>query len=221
MRLNLKRLVDAGITVATSTDGGNIGTPHVSSYFRELAAMQQSGMSMWEILQSSTINGARAINKADVFGSIEKGKRADLVLLNKNPLDSIANWKKIDWVINKGNVWKPDSVFKLSPLEVVERQALAYNAHNLHFYLQTMHDSIQVYDVPSQKLRTEGIDSIKARYDFLHSSPNLYCRILNRIVVEDMIIDHEEVFFEGADKPYYAIAMYYVKEGRIRKMFFY
>jgi len=39
--------------------------------------------------------------------------------------------------------------------------------------------------------------------------------------VEDMIIDHEEVFFEGADKPYFTIAMYYVKEGRIRKMSFY
>jgi imidazolonepropionase-like amidohydrolase len=77
-QLNLKRMVDGGVTIATATDAGNIGTQHVSSYFYELAAMQESGMSLWQLLQSSTINGARAVGKEMEFGSIKKAKRQTL-----------------------------------------------------------------------------------------------------------------------------------------------
>ena len=114
--VNLKRLVDAGVPVATSTDAGNIGTPHVSSYFRELQVMKQSGLDMWQLLQSSTINGAKAVGNENIFGSIKIDKRADMVLLLRNPLDKIDNWKTIDWVINKGVAWKPDSLFMRSIL---------------------------------------------------------------------------------------------------------
>jgi imidazolonepropionase-like amidohydrolase len=104
--VNLKKLVDAGIPVATSTDAGNIGTPHVSSYFNELLFMQQGGLNLWDLLQSSTINGARAIGKENKFGSISIGKRADLLLFSKNPLESLDNWKHIDLVILRGVEWK-------------------------------------------------------------------------------------------------------------------
>ncbi|HYC28958.1 MAG TPA: amidohydrolase family protein, partial [Chitinophagaceae bacterium] len=87
LRWNLKKLVDGGVTIATGTDAGNIGTQHVSSYFDELRAMKLAGMDMWQLLQASTINGARAVGREAEFGSIKKGKRADLLLLNKNPLD--------------------------------------------------------------------------------------------------------------------------------------
>ena len=75
--------VDAGVSVATATDAGNIGTQHVSSYFNELTAMRECGLDMWQLLQSSTINGARAVGKETAFGSIAKGKRADMLLLSK------------------------------------------------------------------------------------------------------------------------------------------
>jgi imidazolonepropionase-like amidohydrolase len=220
LRLNLKRLVDGGVIIATGTDAGNIGTHHVASYINELKAMQQSGLSMWQLLQASTINGAKAVGKEAEFGSIKTGKRAYLVLLNKNPLDSISNWGSIEWVINKGVAQKPDSIRKLSPLEVVEMQALAYNAHNLDLYMLTMHDSIQIFRLPLNTVDLEGKDSVRKGYEFLNSSPDLYARILNRIVEENMIVDHEEVFFQGATKPFYGIAIYYVRGGKIRRMYF-
>jgi hypothetical protein len=225
LRKNLKRLVDGGITIATGTDAGNIGTQHVSSYFHELAAMQQSGMSMWQLIQSSTINGAMAVGKQNEFGSLQKGKKANLVLLNKNPLDSIANWKAIDWVINKGVAQKPDSVLKLNSgeqraLEIVEKQALAYNAHDVDLYMTTMADSVEMFNFPWKNSNLKGADSVRSAYGFLKKSPDLYCRILNRIVVENMIVDHEEVYFQDAKKPYYGIAIYYVEKGKIRKAFF-
>ncbi|HEX8315720.1 MAG TPA: amidohydrolase family protein, partial [Flavisolibacter sp.] len=72
---NLKKLAGAGVLIATGTDAGNIGTQHVSSYYDELKAMQQSGMDSWQLLQASTINGAKAVGRETEFGSIKKGKR--------------------------------------------------------------------------------------------------------------------------------------------------
>jgi imidazolonepropionase-like amidohydrolase len=112
LRVNLKRLVDAGVTVATATDAGNIGTQHVSSYFHELAVMRESGLDMWQLIQSSTINGARAVGKETEFGSIVRGKRADMLLLSKNPIDNLDNWQQVDWVVMKGIAWKPDDILK-------------------------------------------------------------------------------------------------------------
>jgi len=47
--------------------------------------MQQAGVSVVQILQSSTINGAKVLGRQNTFGSIEKGKLADMILLNANP----------------------------------------------------------------------------------------------------------------------------------------
>ena len=112
LRANLKKLVSEGVIVSTATDAGNIGTQHVASYYEELSAMQQSGLDMWQLLQSSTLNGARAAGKENEFGSIERGKRADLLLLSKNPLDSLDNWKLIEWVIMRGKALRPDEIKK-------------------------------------------------------------------------------------------------------------
>jgi imidazolonepropionase-like amidohydrolase len=59
-------------------------------------------------LQASTINGAKVLGKENEFGSIEKGKAANMVLLSANPLDDLANWRKVFMVINKGEVIKTD-----------------------------------------------------------------------------------------------------------------
>jgi imidazolonepropionase-like amidohydrolase len=108
---NTKKLLDGGVILATGTDAGNIGTQHVSSYFDELSALQRSGFNMWQLVQASTINGAKAVGKESEFGSIKKGKRADLLLLSRNPLDSLSNWESIDWVISKGEAFRPDSLY--------------------------------------------------------------------------------------------------------------
>jgi imidazolonepropionase-like amidohydrolase len=60
---NLKKFSDAGVLIATGTDAGNIGTLHASSYLAELKTMQKAGMSNWQIIQASTINGAKILNK--------------------------------------------------------------------------------------------------------------------------------------------------------------
>jgi hypothetical protein len=54
---------------------------------------------------------------------------------------------------------------------------------------------------------------------FLNTTPKLYCRLLNRIVQSNMVIDHEEVWGFG-DKPFYGIAMYEINNGKISKVYF-
>ena len=102
--VNLKKLVDAGVTISTGTDAGNIGTQHAGSYFNELQAMSDVGLTLWQLMTASTINGAKAIGKEKEWGSIREGKIANMVLLDSNPLQELQNWKKINVVINKGAV---------------------------------------------------------------------------------------------------------------------
>jgi imidazolonepropionase-like amidohydrolase len=102
--VNLKKLVDANVTIATGTDAGNIGTQHAGSYYNELHAMADAGLNMWQLLTASTINGAKPIGKEKEWGSIKEGKIANMLLLDNDPLLGLENLKKINTVINKGTV---------------------------------------------------------------------------------------------------------------------
>ncbi len=87
---NLKRLSDAGVLVAAGTDAGNIGTLHGPSYFRELALMAESGLSPSQVLVDATRNAARVFGADADLGTIEAGKRADLVVVDGDPTADLA-----------------------------------------------------------------------------------------------------------------------------------
>jgi imidazolonepropionase-like amidohydrolase len=216
---NLKKLADGGVIIATGTDAGNIGTQHVSSYYDELKAMQQSGLDVWQLLQASTINGAKAVGKETEFGSIKKGKRGDLLLLSKNPLDSIANWQSIEWVINKGIAIRPDSVRKPTAVELADQQLVAYNAHNLEAFLQPYAEDVEIYDLNTNKLRVKGKEAMRKQYAFLNTIGTLHCNLLNRIVQGNVVIDHEEIWLDGGQR-IYGIAIYETGDGKIKKVWF-
>jgi len=217
--MNLKKLVDAGVTIATGTDAGNIGTQHVSSYYDELAAMQGSGMNTWSLLQASTINGAKAVGREKEFGAVKKGMRADLLLLTKNPTEDFRAWQSIDWVINKGVAMKPDSVLQPSPAELADQQLLAYNAHNLEAFLAPYAEDIEIYDLSTNKLQVKGKEAMRKQYSFLNTVKTLYCNLLNRIVEGNVVVDHEEIWMDGGRK-FYGLAIYEVKDGKIVKVWF-
>lgn len=215
---NLKKLYDAGVLIATGTDAGNIGTQHVSSYYDELRAMQNAGMNIWSLLQSSTINGAKAVGKQNEFGAVKKGLRADLILLSKNPTETIDNWKSIEWVINKGIALKPESVVKCSPVELADQQLMAYNAHNLEGFVAPYADSVVIYDMSSNKIQVKGKEDMRKRYSFLNTVDVLHCNLINRIVDGNFVIDHEEIISKNGK--FYGIAIYEAKDGKIVRVWF-
>lgn len=215
---NLKKMADAGVIIATGTDAGNIGTQHVSSYYDELRAMQDAGMNVWSLLQASTINGAKALGKQNEFGAIKKGMQGDVLLLTKNPVESIENWQSIDLVIKKGISMKPDSVQKLSAVELADQQLAAYNAHNLEAFLAPYAEEIEIYNLNTGKLGLKGKDAMRKQYSFLNTAGIRHCNLLNRIVNGNMVIDHEEIITDKGK--FYGVAIYEMKDGKIVKVWF-
>ncbi|MHA7058344.1 amidohydrolase family protein [Aquimarina sp. M1] len=71
------------------------------SLHRELALIQESGLTPFETLKTATVTPAKYLNRP-LSGTIDEGKLADLVLLNKNPLKNIQNTKTIEGVMIKG-----------------------------------------------------------------------------------------------------------------------
>lgn len=106
---NLKKLVDAGIPIVMGTDAGNIGTLHGPSIFREMALMHDAGMTPLEILRSATVNGAKALGRSDL-GTIAKDNRADMVLLDGDPLADVGNLSHAERVIKAGVVYDPKAL---------------------------------------------------------------------------------------------------------------
>lgn len=81
---------NAGGRVAAGSDAGFIFKLYGFAYVRELELLQEAGFHPLEVLQAATLNGAELLGLDDEIGSITPGKRADIVLVNGNP---IANFK--------------------------------------------------------------------------------------------------------------------------------
>ena len=217
---NLKRLADGGVIIAAGTDAGNIGTQHATSFYEELLAMKRSGLSNWQIIQSATINPTRILNLQDSLGSITVGKKADLVLLNANPVDDIRNISQIDLVVNKGHVIKPDTLIAPSPETLVQQQLNAYNARNIDAFLEPYADDVELYTFPN-KLLGKGKEIMRSQYGNMFTNlPNLHCEVKSRIVKGNIVIDHESVAGFGGPGNVEAIAVYEIKNGKISKVFF-
>ena len=76
----------------------------VSRLHEELSLLVQAGLTPMEALQTATRNPAKFMGRSDTLGTIEKGKIADLVLLDANPLEDIGNTRKINAVVIGGRL---------------------------------------------------------------------------------------------------------------------
>jgi imidazolonepropionase-like amidohydrolase len=80
--------------------------PPGTSIQRELELLIESGLTPYEVIRAATVAPAVFLRKDKEFGSLGVGKRADLLLLERNPLQSVAHLKQIVGVMARGK-WLP------------------------------------------------------------------------------------------------------------------
>ncbi|HEX5000332.1 MAG TPA: amidohydrolase family protein [Terriglobia bacterium] len=95
---NLKKLFDAGVKIGFGTDTGPPGRFHGYFEHLELERMVQAGLTPEQVLKIATLGSAECMGLEKDFGSLEKGKRADFIILDENPLENIVNSRKINQV---------------------------------------------------------------------------------------------------------------------------
>ncbi|HEY8171823.1 MAG TPA: amidohydrolase family protein [Dehalococcoidia bacterium] len=98
----LRALHEGGVKILMGTDAPQQFSVPGFSLHRELLRMREAGMSNYEILKSGTVNVGQYFAKQDSFGTIEPGRRADLVLVDASPLADITNVAKISGVMVRG-----------------------------------------------------------------------------------------------------------------------
>jgi imidazolonepropionase-like amidohydrolase len=98
----------AGAKVVVGTDTTNSYLVPGYSLHAELDYLVQAGFSPYEAIAAGTRNAAEALGKADEFGTVEPGQRADLILLPENPLDDVAHLRQREGVMLQGR-WVPEA----------------------------------------------------------------------------------------------------------------
>ena len=98
----LKRLFDAGVTLVAGTDNTTGQT-----LILELELYQHSGIPAPAVLQIATLGAARVMKDDRDYGSIAKGKVADIIIVNGQPAERVSDLRKLERVIRAGRVYEP------------------------------------------------------------------------------------------------------------------
>lgn len=101
--LNLKTLYDAGIPIAMGTDN-MLETMSGDTEHRELQYYVEAGLTPMQAIVTAAKSGAEYLGISDRKGTVEEGKEADLILLDKNPAEDISYIQFIDKVFLKGKI---------------------------------------------------------------------------------------------------------------------
>lgn len=122
----LKALADGGVTILFGTDAPQEFSVPGFSIHREMKANVAAGMAPYEVLRSATKNIGEYFKAKDQFGTVAAGQRADLVLLEANPLTDVANVAKRAGVMLRGR-WLPESELQAGLAKIAATQTVATN----------------------------------------------------------------------------------------------
>lgn len=120
----LKALADAGAPLLLGTDSPQLFSVPGFALHREAALLQEAGVSPWKVLESGTRNvglySRDVLGQPEAFGLVAPGHRADLVLLQRNPLDDVGNLRSMAGVMVRGR-WLDQGTIDAGLAEIVAR----------------------------------------------------------------------------------------------------
>jgi hypothetical protein len=103
---------------------------------------------------------------------------------------------------------------------LAQEQLDAYNKRDIEAFLKPYSENVKVYTFPDQLLY-EGKAKMREEYTAMFNQlPDLHCKLINRIVLNNKVIDHEEVVFMKSEPKLYAIAVYTITDGKISEVRF-
>ncbi len=137
-----KKLTDAGIKVNLGAHGQLQG---LGAHW-ELWLLHQGGMSNLEALRAATLNGAEYIGAGDEIGSLKVGKLADLIVMDKNPLDDIRNTETVKYTMVNGRLFDTDSMNEIG--NTAETRSKFFWENNKYNQAFPWHEASQSFSTP-------------------------------------------------------------------------
>lgn len=111
MKQMLKLLHDAGVPIVAGTDGSAL------LYARELEIYVEAGIPAPDVLYIATLGAARVMGQDREAGSIDVGKRADLILIDGNPLENVGDVRRTRLVIKGGAIYESSALAAAAGLD--------------------------------------------------------------------------------------------------------
>jgi hypothetical protein len=133
----LQALRQQGAKLLAGSDQGGIWVIPGFSLHQEFAELAAAGFTPLEVLQMTTLNGARFLQREATMGTVEAGRNADLVLLEADPLADVANLSRIAGVLLRGKYFSKTALEALK--EQVATAQAAQPMRALHTAIDTSH----------------------------------------------------------------------------------
>jgi imidazolonepropionase-like amidohydrolase len=156
--------IEARFIAGTDSGGGYALMPPGFILHEELRIFQENGLSPIESLKTTTLNAAAAMGRSAEFGSIEPGKRADMILVTADPLKDSANLSKIQTVIVRSIVLERRdldeigksirAIYDPQPMPTSATVATAFDIKEMTRRMELLHEKGYVF-------RTQDLDQLE------------------------------------------------------------
>lgn len=108
----------------------------------------------------------------------------------------------------------------MTPADLVQRQLDTYNVQDLEGFLACYADDVVIADF-NGAISSQGLAALRKRYaDMFAANPKNHARLVNRIVVGNVVVDHEDVRRSPDAAPFQVAAIYTIKDAKIARVDF-